>query len=58
MLAQDLKALSFVLLTHQHADHLDLDLIRELKHLPIIWVIPESILDVDTKIKLTLPQKI
>jgi len=42
--AQDLKALSFVLLTHQHADHLDIDLIRALRHLPIIWVIPEPVL--------------
>ena len=41
---QDLDALSFVLLTHGHADHLDLGLIRALRHLPILWVIPESVL--------------
>jgi hypothetical protein len=41
---QDLEALSFVLLTHGHADHLDLGLIRSLRHLPILWVIPEPVL--------------
>jgi L-ascorbate metabolism protein UlaG (beta-lactamase superfamily) len=41
--AKDLDKLSFVILTHQHADHLDLDLIRELRHLPIIWVIPDFV---------------
>ena len=54
--AQDLKALSFVLLTHQHADHLDLGLIRELRHLPIIWVIPEPILAL-IQDQIDLPQK-
>jgi L-ascorbate metabolism protein UlaG (beta-lactamase superfamily) len=43
-IAQDLKALSFVLLTHEHADHLDLGLIDKLRHLPILWVIPEPTL--------------
>lgn len=38
---KDLSSLSFVLLTHRHADHLDLDLLRALKDLPILWVIPE-----------------
>ena len=42
--AQDLEALSFVLLTHRHADHLDVSLIRALRHLPILWVIPEPVL--------------
>jgi hypothetical protein len=42
--AKDLDKLSFVILTHQHADHLDLDLIRELSHLPLIWVIPDFVL--------------
>jgi L-ascorbate metabolism protein UlaG (beta-lactamase superfamily) len=41
---RDLDKLSFVILTHQHADHLDLDLIRELSHLPLIWVIPDFVL--------------
>lgn len=39
-----LSALSFVLLTHRHADHLDLDLIRGLRGMPIRWVIPELLL--------------
>jgi L-ascorbate metabolism protein UlaG (beta-lactamase superfamily) len=39
-----LKNLSFVLLTHQHGDHLDLDLIRSLGDLPITWVVPELLL--------------
>ncbi len=42
--AKDLDKLSFVILTHQHADHLDLDLIRELSHLPLFWVIPDFVL--------------
>lgn len=54
--AQDLKALSFVLLTHEHADHLDVGLIRELRHLPILWVIPESTLAL-IQDQIDLPQK-
>lgn len=42
--AKDLDKLSFVILTHQHSDHLDFDLIRELSHLPLIWVIPDFVL--------------
>src|SRR5512143_1072625 len=34
--ATGLAGLSFVLLTHRHADHLDLDLLSALRHLPII----------------------
>lgn len=36
----DLDGLSFVLLTHDHRDHLDLNLIRLLRDKPIRWVIP------------------
>lgn len=43
-IARDLKDLDFVLLTHQHKDHLDFDLLRALQYLPICWVIPEAIL--------------
>ena len=39
-----LSGLSFVLLTHRHADHLDYTLIRTLRQHPIRWVIPEAIL--------------
>ena len=42
--ARDLSGLSFVLLTHNHADHLDLDLLRALRDLPIRWVVPEPLL--------------
>jgi len=42
--ARDLKDLDFVLLTHRHKDHLDIDLLRLLRHLPIWWVVPEAIL--------------
>jgi L-ascorbate metabolism protein UlaG (beta-lactamase superfamily) len=38
-----LAQLSFVVLTHRHADHLDLDLIRRLNRLPILWIVPESL---------------
>lgn len=40
----DLRALAFVLLTHEHDDHLDLGLIRQLRDLPIRWVVPQAIL--------------
>jgi L-ascorbate metabolism protein UlaG (beta-lactamase superfamily) len=46
---RDLGNLSFVLLTHRHADHLDLDLLSELRHLPITWVVPEFLLPLVTK---------
>jgi hypothetical protein len=46
--AQDLSSLSFVLLTHCHKDHLDMDLLSELRHLPIRWVIPEILLPLVT----------
>lgn len=39
-IARDLQGLSFVALTHQHADHLDLNLIRALRDEAITWVIP------------------
>jgi hypothetical protein len=38
-----LAGLDFVLLTHRHADHLDLNLIRALRDAPIRWVIPAAI---------------
>ena len=38
-----LAGLDFVLLTHRHADHLDLNLIRALRDAPIRWVIPDAI---------------
>ena len=40
----DLGDASFVLLTHRHEDHLDLDLLSALRHFPVCWVVPESIL--------------
>lgn len=42
--AGDLVDLSFVLLTHGHKDHLDLDLLSALRHLPITWVVPYFLL--------------
>jgi hypothetical protein len=42
--ARDLCGLSFVLLTHEHKDHLDIDLLGSLRDLPIIWVVPQFIL--------------
>jgi len=42
--ARDLSSLWFVLLTHRHADHLDKDALRSLRHLPIRWVVPEFML--------------
>jgi len=45
-IARDLAPLDFVLLTHSHADHLDLRLIRALRSLPVLWVIPEVLVEV------------
>jgi L-ascorbate metabolism protein UlaG (beta-lactamase superfamily) len=42
--ARDLSNLCFVLLTHGHKDHLDMELLFALRHLPITWVVPEFIL--------------
>ncbi len=41
--ARDLRPISFILLTHSHADHLDLNLLRSLRELPIWWVIPPDL---------------
>jgi hypothetical protein len=42
----DLSDLSFILLTHRHKDHLDLDLLSELRHFSIKWVIPEYLIPI------------
>ncbi len=42
---EDLKSVQLIVLTHEHNDHLDLDLIRTLCDLPITWVIPNFLLD-------------
>ncbi len=41
-LSEDTSALSFVLITHQHDDHMCIPLMRALKDTPIIWYIPEG----------------
>ncbi len=41
----DLQNLQLVVLTHAHADHLDLNLIAALHDLPIKWVIPSFMLE-------------
>ena len=43
-LAGSLSALDFIVLTHRHTDHLDVDLLKALGHLPIRWVIPDYLL--------------
>ncbi len=42
--AADLSMLSFVLLTHEHADHFDLKLIHSLRNQRITWVVPEVLI--------------
>lgn len=37
----DLAALDFILLTHRHNDHFDLNLLKALQKYPACWVIPE-----------------
>jgi hypothetical protein len=44
-LVHDLEGLSFVLLTHRHKDHMDLNLIHQLSGLPIQWVVPDDLLE-------------
>ena len=42
--AHDLGRLTFIVLTHDHNDHLDIDLLSALRHLPIRWIVPEFLL--------------
>ncbi len=44
-----LSGLEFVLLTHEHNDHLDIALIYALKDAPIRWVIPYAMLSMVTR---------
>jgi hypothetical protein len=53
---RDLCNLSFVILTHGHKDHLDLDLLATLQNLPITWVVPEFILS-DVMTQAGLPRE-
>lgn len=43
--SEDFRSLQLVVLTHSHSDHLDLNLIAALRELPILWVIPEFLLE-------------
>ena len=43
--AADLAALDAVVLSHAHADHLDLNILAALDGLPITWVVPEFMLE-------------
>ena len=42
--ARDLQGLSVVLLTHEHGDHFDLNLLRTLRESCMHWVIPRELL--------------
>jgi L-ascorbate metabolism protein UlaG (beta-lactamase superfamily) len=46
MPVEDLKSLDFILLTHQHSDHLDLNLLHGLQDFPVLWVVPAFLLPV------------
>lgn len=41
----DLNKLEFVVLSHAHNDHFDLNLVDAISHLPIKWVIPQHMLE-------------
>lgn len=43
--SEDLKDLQLVVLTHDHSDHWDLNILEALKDLPIQWVIPEFMIE-------------
>jgi L-ascorbate metabolism protein UlaG (beta-lactamase superfamily) len=47
-----LVALDYILLTHRHADHLDMSLLRQLKEYPIKWIVPEFMLSTLQPLKL------
>ncbi len=56
-----LAALDYVVLTHRHADHLDLDLLGRLRDFPVHWIVPENLLDLLRTLdlpceKLTVPR--
>lgn len=55
-IVRDLCNLSFVLLTHEHKDHLDLDLLASLGDTPITWVVPQFLLSKVMK-KVNLPRE-
>ncbi|NLB42614.1 MAG: MBL fold metallo-hydrolase, partial [Clostridiales bacterium] len=40
VLVDDLATLDFIILTHEHSDHLDYSLLSMLNDLPIKWLIP------------------
>lgn len=44
--SHDLDSLQLVVLTHAHNDHLDLNLVTAIQHLPVTWVIPEFVLEI------------
>lgn len=44
--AEDLSALDAVVLSHRHADHLDLELLSKLVDLPMTWIVPDFLLEV------------
>lgn len=56
--AVDLDQLQLIVLSHAHHDHLDLNLISALQGLPLIWVIPEFMLDNVLKAAAIPPERI
>ena len=39
-ICEDISALSFVLITHQHNDHFCVPLIKRIAHMPVLWYLP------------------
>jgi ribonuclease BN (tRNA processing enzyme) len=55
--AEDLDKLELVMLSHAHNDHIDINLINALAHLPIFWIIPGHMLEmISTKTTLRREQ--
>ena len=42
---KDLASLDAVVLSHWHADHLDPELLSKLAELPLLWIVPDFLLD-------------
>src|SRR5512133_2541887 len=42
---EDFSCLDFLILTHQHSDHLNWNFLKSLASLPVLWIIPEFLVE-------------
>lgn len=55
-LRESFSGISYIVLTHAHRDHLDLDLLASLRELPILWIVPRPVLEI-VQSRLHLPDE-